>query len=117
MKKEKGKTFLWRMQEQCNNCPFATEGLGLQLRRSLGKGRWKEIVASVMRGDRFPCHKTTQATGNGTELFCAGALDFQHAHGVISVHENLCKVFEGCHENKKEIFRRLKSIAKKGGLP
>jgi|GEM_PF-5140460 len=107
MRKEKGKVFLWRMQEACENCPFV---IGSPIRDTLR--RLPEIEREVLGGNHFFCHKTTRETGNRTDLVCAGALDFQHRHGVISPYELLCRSLEGVGESRKEIFRRLKRLGK-----
>lgn len=61
-----------------------TKGAGLQLRKSLRPGRWMEILRGLRNGDHFKCHKTTEETGNGTELVCAGSLEWQAKHGHSS---------------------------------
>ena len=110
MKKQKGKTFIWRMREACVDCPFSDSTLGTALRKSLRPTRVAHIQATVLRGDPFYCHQTTKEVGNGSELACAGALQYQHDHGVVSPYELLCRTLEGCAENKTEMFRRLKRI-------
>ena len=81
----------WRQPESCDNCPFNTSGSGRQLRRSLDAGRWEEIIDGIRNDEAFFCHKTTFETGDGTNLICAGALHWQHRHGVSS---NLERVME-----------------------
>lgn len=112
MKKEKGKVFLWRMQKPCDNCPLSTSKEGLHLRHSLESGRIHEIESNLLAGGDFLCHQTTAQTGNGAKLSCAGALDFQHAHDIVTPYELLCRSLEGVSESKKEMFRRFKYIAK-----
>lgn len=104
MKKEKGKVFLWRMEKPCENCPFIDGPMRQSLRRI------EEIERDMLAGKHFLCHKTTQQTGNKTNLVCAGALDFQQAHGVTSGYEILCTALKDVGENREEIFRRLKQI-------
>lgn len=106
-KKQKGKVFLWRMKEACENCPFIEGPMRVSLRRL------PEIERDLLAGKHFLCHKTTRETGNKTNLVCAGALDFQHQHGVISGYEQLCTSMDGCSESRGEMFRRLKSIGRK----
>ena len=107
--------FQWKVEKMCSNCPFADEGDGLDLRHSLGRGRWDGILSGLLAGGRFECHKTTKQTGNGTDLYCAGALAFQEEHGIETPYMRLCQRFEGTRENKAELFRRLKRIAKGKG--
>ena len=83
----------WRMAEPCLDCPFNKSGPGLHLRRTLARGRWAEITGDLLRGQHFTCHKTTEETGNGTNLMCAGAIRFQERRGVSS---NLQRVMERC---------------------
>lgn len=81
----------WRQPEPCDNCPFNTSGSGRQLRKSLAPGRWEEIIDSLRNDAPFYCHKTTDETGDGTNLVCAGAFTWQQRHGVSS---NLQRVME-----------------------
>lgn len=75
---------IWRMREKCADCPFAKSGPGLHLRKSLRPGRWFDILADLRAGKHFTCHKTTEETGNNTNLVCAGAIEWQEKHGCIS---------------------------------
>lgn len=84
----------WRMPEKCANCPFAESGDGLRLRKALAKGRWQSIIAGLMRGEYFMCHKTTTETGNGTKLLCAGAIEFQEENGCTSNYQRVCENLE-----------------------
>ncbi|SRR6266403_998215 len=75
----------WRVKRKCDDCPFSVSGAGLRLRKSLGRGRWNEILASLRIDSGFPCHKTTvfDEEGDavqGTGLQCAGALAWQRKH-------------------------------------
>lgn len=110
-------TFKWKVEEMCNNCPFMEEGDGRTLRDSLARGRWDSIITGLLRGDRFECHKTTRETGNGTNLYCAGALAFQHARGIVTSYMKVCERLEGTRESKEEMFRRLRGITKRKGSP
>lgn len=78
------------MAEQCADCPFANSGPGLHLRRSLGPGRYREILASLRRGNFFPCHKTTDDTGDGSNLVCAGSIEWQAKHGIVADYVQIC---------------------------
>jgi hypothetical protein len=81
----------WRMKEMCDNCPFARSGAGLRLRKSLDWYRWQEILESLRHDLHFLCHKTTDETGDGSNLICAGALAWQEKRGLSS---NLQRVME-----------------------
>ncbi len=81
----------WRMQKQCDNCPFSKSGKGLHLRRTLHPQRWRSILLGLRRGEVFNCHKTTNETGDGSNLICAGAIDFQERNRCTS---NLQRVME-----------------------
>ncbi len=113
MKKPPSKTFTWRLPTMCTDCPFASSGPGLHLRKSLQPGRFAGILAGLRRGEHFFCHKTTAETGDGSNLVCAGALAYLKTHGIASAYVRLCESFEGVQESKREIFRRLTSITKR----
>lgn len=104
--------FKWKVEAMCDNCPFATEGQGLVLQQSLGQRRWDGILTGLLKGDKFPCHKTTKETGNGTDLYCAGALEFQCRLKIETPYMKLCRSFEGTRENKKTMFNRLLNTAR-----
>ena len=107
--------FKWRVEKMCENCPFMKDGEGLALRHSLRGERWVNILIGLLRGGHFDCHKTTHETGNGTDLYCAGALDFQAEHGVESDYAKFCRRFEGTHESKSVMFNRLKRLVRRQG--
>jgi hypothetical protein len=79
------------MPAPCENCPFNRSGDGLRLRKSLGVLRWNRILGALLRGEHFACHKTTEETGDGSNLICAGAIAYQEKKGVSS---NLQRVME-----------------------
>jgi len=85
----------WKLESMCDNCPFATSGEGRHLRRSLGKGRWKEILDSLHHSC-FPCHKTSTETGNGRNIVCAGSYEYQVKHNLWpqyrQIMERLCEM-------------------------
>ena len=72
---------------RCANCPFAPDGPGANLRRTLRPGRMREIQRAVLMGAPFWCHKTTddeawdedgdRYLGNGRERECGGAAEFR----------------------------------------
>jgi hypothetical protein len=70
----------WRTAKKCANCPFASSGPGLRLRKSLAKGRWRSILDGLRKQNHFSCHETTPETGNGTNLVCAGSIEWQEKH-------------------------------------
>lgn len=74
----------WRMKSKCADCPFHSKGPGLRLRRSLTAGRWSGILQHLRRDSHFTCHKTTGETGDGSELMCAGAIEWQEKRGLSS---------------------------------
>lgn len=74
----------WKTAAPCADCPFNSSGPGLHLRRSLGPGRWRAILQALRSDRHFTCHKTTEETGNGTNLMCAGALAWQIKRGLSS---------------------------------
>ena len=67
----------WRTEKMCEDCPFAKSGAGLQLRLTLRPGRWGEILRALRNDGHFLCHKTTDDTGNGANLHCAGSIEWQ----------------------------------------
>lgn len=84
----------WRMPQQCADCPFSESGAGLHLRRSLGAGRWRSILADLRRDKHFTCHKTSDETGDGSNLVCAGAIEWQEAHGYSSQYQRIAERLE-----------------------
>jgi len=82
---------VWRMAEKCADCPFASSGKGLRLRRTLRRTRWMSILDALRDGNFFPCHKTTRETGDGSNLVCAGAIEWQNTHGCSSAYVRLCE--------------------------
>lgn len=80
------------MAKKCADCPFACKGKGLALRKSLAKGRWKEILHGLRNNLHFTCHQTIEETGkNNLKLMCAGAIEWQNERGLSS---NLQRVME-----------------------
>lgn len=79
------------MLEMCDNCPFASKGKGLHLRRSLAPGRWREILDGLRNDLSFNCHKTTHETGDGSELMCAGSIEWMTKRGIST---NMLRVME-----------------------
>ncbi len=77
----------WRTEKMCADCPFASSGAGLHLRKTLARGRWKQICASLLRQDHFMCHQTTRFDDEGeairgSGLICAGSIEWQDKHGT-----------------------------------
>lgn len=90
----------WRTARKCSDCPFATKGPGLELRKSLRPARWREILDSLRRDAHFFCHKTTEATGDGSNQVCAGSIEWQTKHGVTSQYVRICKRLDVIHRRK-----------------
>lgn len=90
----------WRTEKMCSDCPFASSGPGLHLRRSLGCGRWQGILQSLRADGHFKCHKTTEFDDEGEAipsigLVCAGSLDWQAKH--LGYHGQLARIMERLH--------------------
>lgn len=99
----------WRVKKQCDNCPFATSGPGLRLRRHLNPGRWRGILAGLRNETHFVCHKTAEYEGDedvlvGPALVCAGSIEWQHKRGLKSRLERLIEAFEGKAKTKLHIL-------------
>jgi len=82
----------------CADCPFADNGPGLHLRKSLECGRWLEILSGLRSQQHFLCHKTTEETGNGSRLVCAGAITWQNKHKVSSQYVRICERLNALNE-------------------
>ncbi len=106
----------WRMESSCADCPFNKDGAGLALRKALRPGRFADIKASLNRGETFQCHKTTSETGNGSNLLCAGSLDYQHGRGIIGQYERICLRLDAMAESCSHASRQLKNSAPSIGL-
>jgi hypothetical protein len=88
----------------CSNCPFQKRGPGLRLRKSLQRGRWRQILNSLITGASFPCHETTEFDEEGeairgTGLLCAGSLEWQQWH--TGQHGDAAQVMERFDERKR----------------
>jgi hypothetical protein len=79
------------MPKKCTHCPFHTSGPGLALRRALRPKRWKAILSALSEGKFFPCHKTTTATGDGSNKVCRGSIEFQEKRGYSSAYVRLAQ--------------------------
>jgi len=99
----------WKLEAPCNNCPFSDEGAGLQLRLSLARGRWDEILSGLLDGQHFLCHKTTgdaEENDDGEEVryphakMCAGARLWQHERGIVSDAEQIMTRLETLNQRK-----------------
>lgn len=92
----KGLSRKWRMKEQCADCPFAKSGPGLHLRKTLARGRWREILQDLRQDKHFLCHKTTDETGDGSNMHCAGSIEWQMEHnGQPSQMARICERIYG----------------------
>lgn len=81
----------WKMEKPCANCPFSTSDAGKHLAGTLGPGRLAELKRALRTDHHFICHKTTESTGNGTNLVCAGALAWQEERGLPSNYQRVCE--------------------------
>lgn len=102
----------WRMEEMCDNCPFAHEGAGKQLRDSLRHGRWPEILHSLVDGKMFPCHKTVNyeedsegKIDKGTRA-CAGAIQWQQRNSLDPQYIQVLSRMSAMHQSGKTLTRR-----------
>src|SRR5258707_5153100 len=82
------------MATKCEMCPFARTGPGAHLRRTLRAGRFESILHDLCEGYYFTCHKTTRQTGNGSNLVCAGAIEWQDRKGFSCAYVRLCQNFD-----------------------
>ena len=105
----------WKLERMCDNCPFADEGAGLQLRLSLHAVRWKEITDGLLQGQHFLCHKTTLMDDDANAerdarkegryyphgKICAGARAWQAARGIVSDAEQIMTRMETLQSTKR----------------
>ncbi len=89
----------WRMAKMCDTCPFNSQGKGLHLRKSLARGRWREILHSLMNNQHFICHKTGDETGDCSNLVCAGSIQWQTKHGVSANYVRIMERLDYFHLN------------------
>lgn len=90
----------WRVKRKCANCPFAETGKGRALRDSLAKGRWEEIIDGLHNDHHFICHKTADETGNGTNLVCAGSLEYCDREGISTNFQRVMERVEAIFARK-----------------
>lgn len=101
----------WRVARPCADCPFTNSKGGTIQRRALRPGVMADFRRELLgtggaEPTFFLCHKTTDETGNGSNLVCAGALAFQARRGVSS---NLQRVMENM-----EWFARQRAARREG---
>lgn len=99
----------WRVAKMCADCPFASKGPGLALRKSLAKGRWQSITRGLLRGECFTCHKTTDETGDGSNLVCAGSIEYQDKRNISSQYVRVCERLE-YFADKRRTAQRLEGV-------
>ena len=101
----------WRRETMCDNCPFAEDGPGLFLRRSLAPRRWDEIITGLHKGQHFLCHKTTADAEDDDEgnevryphaMICAGARYYQRQRGIVSDAEQIMERVEALESMLKQ---------------
>jgi len=82
----------WRVEKKCSSCPFMPAGEGKHLWDSLADGRREEILEGLSTAGHFLCHKTTTETGDGTNLVCAGSMEWQKKNGhQESIYVRVCR--------------------------
>lgn len=91
----------WKMEKPCADCPFSDSEAGKALRASLRAGRVREIERALRSDQHFICHKTTDDTGNGTRLVCAGSLAWQEERGLSSNYQRMCERLDDMRERKR----------------
>lgn len=91
----------WRVSKRCADCPFDTSGPGAELRRSLGRKRWADITRALRNDSHFLCHKTTESTGDGSNLVCAGSIEWSEANGVSQNYVRICERLDWAREQKR----------------
>lgn len=115
----------YKLERMCDNCPFAKSGDGLQLRRSLKPGRWREILKGLRAGEHFLCHKTThhgredeagKYQKGGGEQICAGSRAYQTQLGIVSDAEQIMERLKQLQQlqGEKNHERREASGASQG---
>lgn len=92
----------WKMDAKCADCPFATSGSGRFLRATLGASRWRGILRALRSDKHFLCHKTTRETGNGSNLVCAGSIEWQEKRGLSSQYQRICERVEWMFASKPD---------------
>jgi hypothetical protein len=95
-----GGNMKYRMEESCEDCPFNKSGPGAELRRSLRRGRFKEICAGLKRGEGHntsrdgsrEAHEASVAESFAYgELLCAGGIEWQSRRGIVSDYLQICE--------------------------
>jgi len=92
----------WRTEKPCADCPFSDSKTGQHLAASLQPGRMDEIQEALESDLHFMCHKTTHKTGNGTNLVCVGALEWQKERGLSSNYQRVCESLEWFAKQRRE---------------
>lgn len=84
----------WRVKRKCSACPFHETGPGRFLRDTLRPTRWRAILQALANGEFFTCHKTSDETGNGTNLVCAGSIEWQDRNNYSSAYVRLSQYLD-----------------------
>lgn len=87
-----GEQMKWKQDTKCADCPFRTSGPGYALYRTIRRTVWRTVLRNLRTGGHFYCHRTTRDTGDGTNLICAGAHEWQLRH--IGQPSDLAQVME-----------------------
>lgn len=85
----------------CRSCPFQSRGPGLALRKSLHPSRWRQILYGLRHDMHFHCHETTEETGNGTNLVCAGSIEWGDKRGIS---QNFVRVMERIERFLRDLY-------------
>jgi len=105
-----GRAMTWRVDKMCADCPFQSKGPGLHLRKSLQRDRWLEILSGLRIQGHFICHKTTDETGNGSDLVCAGAIEWQNKHKLSSQYVRICERLDAQKQARRNYDTRTEKV-------
>lgn len=75
----------------------------MHLRKTLRPGRWRDILQGLRRGEVFNCHKTTEETGDGSNLICAGAIDWQEHNRCTSNFQRVMERVDYAASKRKTV--------------
>jgi hypothetical protein len=99
----------YKMKKMCAECPFHTNGKGLDIRCSLAPGRWREILVNLLQGGVFWCHQTVHDVGDGSYKLCAGGLKYQAKCRVVSMYEPLLRMLGLSERRRRKMAREHQS--------
>lgn len=99
MARDNGGRLVYRMETPCKDCPFSDSPEGTHLRKTLR--RWGSILKEMRQARHFMCHKTTRETGDGSNLICAGSIEWQDKRGISSNYLRVCERLAGIAPRRK----------------